>query len=162
MFARLFACGYRAAFRLVGTRSDAEDVAIEAVARAQARWDEVAGYPEAWVVRAATNLALDQVRRGRPRLLSARPEAPDHSVEHRLDLLAALRYLSRRQLEVVLLRYVGDCSEREVAALLGISTGSVKQHASRGLAALRSRMTGYQFDEPTEAGPIQEEHDDVR
>jgi RNA polymerase sigma factor (sigma-70 family) len=58
----------------------------------------------------------------------------------RAVLHAALARLPRRQREVVLLRYVGDVSETEVARTLGISNGAVKQHAARGLAALRTHM----------------------
>jgi DNA-directed RNA polymerase specialized sigma24 family protein len=39
---------------------------------------------------------------------------------------------------VVVLRYAEDMSERQVAETLGISTGSVKTHAFRGLARLRA------------------------
>ncbi len=162
-FESLFACGYRAAYRLVGSRPDAEDLAIEAVARAQTRWEEVAGYAEAWVVRTATNLALDLVRRGQPRETADRPKADDLSVEHRLDLVRALGRLPKRQREVVLLRYVGDRSEAEVATVLKISAGSVKTHASRGLATLRSSLVGYQFDEAVPVAPVtHKETDDVR
>jgi len=145
-FPALFACGYRAAFRLLGRRADAEDVAIEAVARAQARWDDVGRYGEPWVVRTATNLALDQLRRGPAPSPPAGSAGDDLTAEHRIDLVRALRRLPRRQREVVLLRYVGDRSEREVAEVLGISAGSVKQHASRGLAALRGGLAGYRPD----------------
>ena len=48
-----------------------------------------------------------------------------------------LRSLSRRQREVVALRYLADLPEADVARALGCSVGTVKQHASRGLAALR-------------------------
>jgi DNA-directed RNA polymerase specialized sigma24 family protein len=42
------------------------------------------------------------------------------------------------QRAVVVLRYAEDLSERQVADMLGISTGSVKTHAFRGLARLRA------------------------
>jgi len=144
-FAPLFDCAYRAAYRLVGHRPEAEDIAIEALARAQLRWDAVEPYAEAWVVRTATNLALDRVRRGPTPVPTAATTGADAAtaVERRLDLVRVLRSLPKRQREVVLLRYVGDRSEREVAEVLGISPGSVKQHASRGLAALRAGLTGY-------------------
>jgi RNA polymerase sigma factor (sigma-70 family) len=48
----------------------------------------------------------------------------------------ALRALPRRQREVLALRYYLDLSEAEIAATLGISAGSVKTHAHRGLDAL--------------------------
>ena len=51
-------------------------------------------------------------------------------------VVAALRQLPDRQREVLMLRYHLDLSEAEIAATLGISTGSVKTHAHRGLARL--------------------------
>ncbi len=38
------------------------------------------------------------------------------------------------------MRYLADLPEAEVAAALGCSVGTVKQHASRGLAALRAAL----------------------
>jgi DNA-directed RNA polymerase specialized sigma24 family protein len=38
------------------------------------------------------------------------------------------------------LRYLADLSESETAQALGIAPGTVKVHAHRGLAALRSRL----------------------
>ena len=55
----------------------------------------------------------------------------------RAELVEVLRSLSRRQREVVALRYLADLPEADVARALGCSIGTVKQHASRGLAALR-------------------------
>ncbi len=42
--------------------------------------------------------------------------------------------------EVIVLRFLADLPEADVARALGCSVGSVKQHASRGLAALRGAM----------------------
>jgi RNA polymerase sigma-70 factor (sigma-E family) len=55
-------------------------------------------------------------------------------------VLTALRALPDRQREVLALRYYLDLAEAEIAATLGISPGSVKTHASRGLAALADRL----------------------
>ncbi len=55
-------------------------------------------------------------------------------------VLAALRSLPDRQREVLALRYYLDLSEAEIAATLGISSGSVKTHAHRGLAALAEQL----------------------
>jgi RNA polymerase sigma factor (sigma-70 family) len=55
-------------------------------------------------------------------------------------VLAALRSLPDRQRDCLLLRYYLDLSEAEIAATLGIGTGSVKTHAHRGLAALADRL----------------------
>ena len=39
-----------------------------------------------------------------------------------------------------MLRYYGDLSEAQIAEAMGISTGAVKSHASRGMTALRSSL----------------------
>jgi DNA-directed RNA polymerase specialized sigma24 family protein len=56
------------AYRLLGDRASAEDVAAEALARTYARWSRLEGlaYRDAWVLRVTTNLAIDAARR-RPR-----------------------------------------------------------------------------------------------
>ena len=51
-----------------------------------------------------------------------------------------LRTLSPRQRQVLVLRYYLDLSEAAIAETLGISAGSVKTHASRGLAALADSL----------------------
>ena len=59
------------------------------------------------------------------------------SAIERVDLQRALLRLPKRQREVVVLRFLADLPEAEVAESLGCSTGTVKSHASRGLVALR-------------------------
>jgi RNA polymerase sigma-70 factor (sigma-E family) len=58
----------------------------------------------------------------------------------RADVMAALRALPTRQREVLVLRYYTDLSEAQIADAMGISTGAVKSHASRGIAALRETL----------------------
>jgi RNA polymerase sigma-70 factor (sigma-E family) len=132
---------YRVCFRILGDRHDAQDLTQEALARAFARWRRVGAYDEAWITRVATNLALGEVRRrGRSRRSAPDPAGSpevDALVAQRAELVEVLRSLSRRQREVVALRYLADLPEVEVARALGCSIGTVKQHASRGLAALR-------------------------
>jgi RNA polymerase sigma-70 factor (sigma-E family) len=55
-------------------------------------------------------------------------------------VMAALRTLSRRQQEVLVLRYYADLSEHDIAATLGMTRGAVKSHAHRGIAALRAAL----------------------
>ena len=61
----------------------------------------------------------------------------------RQELVAAVHQLPRRQREVVVLRYFLDLSEIEIADWLGVSTGSVKRHASRATDSLRKRMEAW-------------------
>jgi RNA polymerase sigma factor (sigma-70 family) len=53
---------------------------------------------------------------------------------------AALRALPARQREVLVLRYYADLPETQIAAVLGISRGSVKVHAARAKDALRAAL----------------------
>jgi RNA polymerase sigma-70 factor (sigma-E family) len=137
----LYRGGYRVAYRLLGSREDAADVAQEACARAFAGWKKIAGHasPEAWVARVSANLAIDVWRR-RATARSKQPASPpagDGVSSDRVDLHRALAALPRRQREVVLLRFLADQSEQTVARTLGCSVGTVKSQASRGLEALR-------------------------
>lgn len=139
-FDRLYAKAYGVVYALCGDRGEAEDAAQEALARALVQWNRVHRHAEAWVVRTASNAAIGSWRKRRRTLVTpGRTDSPVAAVDAtRVDLVRALRGLSRRQRDVVVLRYIADQSEADVAATLGCSTGSVKTHASRGLAQLRS------------------------
>jgi RNA polymerase sigma factor (sigma-70 family) len=143
VFPELVLPAFRVALRILGDVAEAEDVAAEALARTLRSWDRVRDLPyrTAWVVRVASNLAVDRVRRRAPRL--APPEhVPDvaEAATLRLALGAALQALPRRQCQVVAMRYLGGLSEAEVARSLGISPNSVKKHTGRGMTTLRSRL----------------------
>ena len=70
------------------------------------------------------------------------PGSGDHaiSVVERDAILGAVRRLSLRQREVLVLRIYGDLSVAETAQAIGISEGSVKTHTTRALAALRATL----------------------
>ena len=143
VFPVLIRDAYRVAYRLLGDRGEAEDVAQEACARAYSRWSSVRDHAEPWCVRVASNLALDLLRartratRRNERIIAEQGANPGAPSDDRLDLYAALSKLPKRQRESVVLRYLGDLSEAQTADLMGCSVGSVKTHSSRGLSALR-------------------------
>ena len=96
-------------------------------------------YRDGWVLKVAFHEALRQAGRGQPRFQPADPYASgEDEVVLRRTLVQALLRLPRRQREAVALRYLVDLPEREVAAVLGLSTGTVKTHLHRGLAGLRA------------------------
>jgi RNA polymerase sigma-70 factor (sigma-E family) len=138
-FEELFATAYRVAYRILGDRSDADDVAGEVLAKAWLQWEKVQTYAAAWVGRAAANAAISRIRRRdvRERLRLQVPRSQTAQVELRHDLVRALRRLPARQREVLVLRYLADLTEQDVADAVGCSLGSVKQHAHRALRALR-------------------------
>lgn len=141
----LYSCASRAARRILGNQDDAADIGREAVVRAYVHWKRIEGYAEPWVTRVAANLAISEVRRrkraGEIGMSVAAASLPieDSSVD-RIVLAQAISTLSKRQREVITLRYLLDLPEAEVAKTLGFSTGSVSRHTARALAHLRSAM----------------------
>jgi RNA polymerase sigma-70 factor (sigma-E family) len=143
----------RLAVLLVDDVSSAEDVVQDAFLalhrRSGSLRDPDAGL--AYLRSSVVNLSRSVLRRrhvARKHLKVAEPDttAPaDHDVlvrdEHRA-VLVAVRALPRHQREVLILRYWSGLSEREIAATLGISAGSVKSAASRGMAALQQVLGG--------------------
>lgn len=73
------------------------------------------------------------------------PDEADHVVL-RAALAAALVHLPRRQRETIVLRYLCDLPEADVASALGLSAGTVKTHLHRALASLRVSI-GTDFEE---------------
>lgn len=141
-FEELTALAYRVAFRVLGNRGEAEEVAQEAMIRAYQRWRTVQQYAKPWVSRVAANLSIGILRKRRPTPGGLEPaQVPTDVVVERLELQRLLLGLPRRQREVVALRYLADLSEADVAKGLGCSVGTVKRHARRGLAAMRSNLT---------------------
>ena len=76
------------------------------------------------------------------RTTATQPSAEHEALlaEDRRQVLAALAGLSRRRREVLVLRYWLGLPEAEIAALLGISPGTVKSTAARGIAALAREL----------------------
>lgn len=138
----LFLTAFKAAYRILRDTPAAEDVAAEVIGRLHARWSRLGqtGHRDAWVVRAATNQALDVVKRGRAPAMEVRPTGFEDEATSRLALASAMRRLSRRQREAVALHYLVGLPEREVAVVLGIGEGSVRRHLGRALRRLRGEL----------------------
>ena len=133
------------ATRLAHDRGTGEDLAAEALARAYADWRKLRRHPnpDAWLMTVIGNLAIDQVRRNARQSPTPTAPPPDRLAEHatlRIDLADALEELTVRQRDVVLMRYLADMSETEVACALGLSNGAVKNHLHRATTKLRTRL----------------------
>ena len=151
-YVELFRGAMRIALRITGEPAAAEDIAAEAMARAYSHWSRVSrlDHRDAWVMRTASNLAIDAVRRRRPAGAAlarlGAPQAQVGSVEDavatRLALVAALRQLPRRQRDAIVLTYFGELTDVEVSEFLGITPSSVRTHLQRGIGTLRRRFDG--------------------
>ena len=129
---------------------DPEDVAQEAFVRLHRRRRTLRdphasiGYLRTTVVNLSRSRVrhLSVVRRNQPaRVPDA--ESAEHQAVRREDareLVAALRQLSNRHREALVLRYWLDLGEAEMADAMGVSRGTVKAHVSRGLDALATIM----------------------
>jgi RNA polymerase sigma-70 factor (sigma-E family) len=137
----------RLGYALTGNQHDASDLVQDVLEKVGARWasfDGERGAPDAYLRRAMVNARTSRWRRHRRETLVA--ELPETGVTptDRFDdepLWLALRGLPPKQRAVIVLRYYEDLSEVEIAATLGISTGTVKSHASRAMTALRERLS---------------------
>ena len=141
---------YRTMLLLTGDRSEAEDLAQEAMARAFERWSRIqsANDPAAYVYKVAFNLNKRRLRQLRRSIAS--PEHleqladgdPTADVLERAEVSRALASLPRSQLEaVVLVEWVGLTSE-EAGKILGIDGASVRGRVHRARALLKARLGG--------------------
>jgi RNA polymerase sigma factor (sigma-70 family) len=96
------------------------------------------------------NAARSALRRRRSArsYLPPRPEASPGADEQAVlregdqQVIDALRQLTVRQRQVLVLRYWSELSELEIAEALSVSRGTVKSTASRALARLRALLQG--------------------
>jgi RNA polymerase sigma-70 factor (ECF subfamily) len=136
-----------AALLLTSGRADeAGEAADEALARALERWASVGvmASPDGWTFQVASNVLR---RRGRRRALEERMLRRTST-----DFVAAIpapageawdavKHLPQRQREVVVLRYIADLPEAEIATVLGISRGTVSSTLTDARRSL-GRMLG--------------------
>jgi|MEHZ01.5.fsa_nt_MEHZ011480748.1_6 RNA polymerase sigma-70 factor (sigma-E family) len=143
-FETLYRIAFRVAYRILGQKVEAEDVAQETMAKAYSHWWRIKPEAARWVSRVAANNAIDVWRKRSKQDLTGEDLVRAHDGEpiiERLALVEALSRLSKRQREVVVLRYLAGYPEADVAEILDCSVGTVKTHASRGLHSLRDTMS---------------------
>lgn len=154
----------RTAFLLSGNQHTAEDLVQEALERACRRWHRISvtEAPEAYVRQIVVNLANDRWRRmGRMRESDPAefPDEPDPRDEYgRLDLrdqlTTLLETLPMRMRTILVLRYLHDMDDAQIAGILNIAPGTVRSQLSRGLARLRSEVAAEPVRRPSQAHSI--------
>jgi RNA polymerase sigma-70 factor (ECF subfamily) len=182
-FAQLIA-RYRAelvahAFRILGSREDAEDLTQETFLRS---WDKRESFQgrssfRVWLYRISTNVcltALEQRQRRRQRSLRPRgididrlleetptpdpsPDATAVSNETvEIALLVAIEHLPARQRRVLILRDLLGFPAKATAVLLESSVASVNSALQRARATLRSQLSNPRLDWARGSGPSEE------
>ncbi|MCM0674628.1 SigE family RNA polymerase sigma factor [Micromonospora phytophila] len=140
----------RSAYLLCQDWHTADDVVSVAVAKLYRSWRRVsrAENRDAYAQRVLTRCWLDERRRPWHNREQSRAAVPDvvgpvpETVTDRDGLAALLRSLAPKQRAVLVLRFYLDYSVEETARTLGISAGTVKSQSARGLANLRTAVTG--------------------
>ncbi len=141
------------AYRLLGQREEAEDVAQEALLRLwriAPDWRTGEARVTTWLYQVVANLCTDRLRRrGRAAPLDEAPEPVDEArgpAQHmqtraRSDALqAALDDLPDRQRQAVVLRHIEEIGNPEIAEIMGISVEAVESLTSRGKRALSTAL----------------------
>jgi RNA polymerase sigma-70 factor (ECF subfamily) len=136
----------------VRSRADAEDLTqltFERALRAWGRYDSSRASPATWLLVIARNLLVDHARADRSAVLRPVGDADDAALpvawdRHDLGLdpsvERALAELSDQAREVIGLRFGGDLTGPEIAALTGLSLANVQQILSRALRQLRTSI----------------------
>ena len=150
----LYRAHYRSLVRmatlLVGDLAAAEQIVQDSLVAMHANWRWLKGSEKAlaFVRRDVVNRSRSVSRHrgvGERDVGPPLPQAPGMARDAQAQLacspvVAALGRLSRRQREVLVLRYYADLSEAETAAATGISPGAVKSHTARAMLAIREAL----------------------
>ncbi len=137
----------RLAYVMLGDGALAEEIVSEAFAKAMAKWSLVsnADHPAAYMRQIVVNLCRSKIRR---QILERKvgemfkrrdEDIIDRTAEHYgmdLDIWKAVQQLPDKQRAVVVLRYLEDLSEPEIAQVMEVPVGTVKSQLSRGRAKL--------------------------
>jgi RNA polymerase sigma-70 factor (sigma-E family) len=152
--AAMYSTEYRSLVRisvvLVGDVGTAEEVVQDCFVAMHGAWRRLRDNDKAvnYMRRSVVNRSRSVLRR---RMVADR-HAPKHEPDmpsaeqgaitrlERNAVIAALRSLSPRQREALVLRYYLDLSEEQVASAMDISRGAVKSHTARAKAALRTAL----------------------
>lgn len=149
----------RYAFLLTGDVHRAQDLVQTALVEALVRWRRISrvDHPDGYVRRIVTTRQVDWHRKRSSReepsdtfadgarpVTGVAPGSADHApgIADRDELLKALAALTKPQRAVVVLRYYEGYDDAAIAAVLGCPQATVRSHAHRGLARLRTALGG--------------------
>ncbi|MFC6281539.1 MULTISPECIES: RNA polymerase sigma-70 factor [Polaromonas] len=147
------------AYRMLGSRADAEDVVQDAWLRWSAARPEALQSAEAWLVTVATRLSIDRLRAAKTErahytgfwlpepLLTDGPDSPEHLLELAGDIslafLAVLEKLTPDERAAFLLREVFDADYPDIAQTLGKTQAACRQLVSRAKSQVRAEKTRF-------------------
>jgi RNA polymerase sigma-70 factor (ECF subfamily) len=157
IYERHSAAAFSLAYRMMGTRSGAEDVTQDAFLslwRSGARYDRARGSVRTWVLGIVHHRAIDALRRA---TVHDRRRTGDEGIEERFEapertdveaarreeagsVRSALRTLPADQCQVIELAYFGGFTHTEIADMLDAPVGTVKGRMRLGLKKMRAQL----------------------
>ena len=157
------------AYRMLGSRADAEDVVQETYVRWHAVEKSEIESPEAWLVTTASRLAIDRLRRLKTERESyigpwlpepiVAPAAPDRNLDLADDLsiafLTLLERLAPDERAAFLLHDVFDVDYNEIAAVLEKSEAACRQVVHRARTRVRGQRKRFDVTESAKAALLQ-------
>ena len=157
VYERHSGAAFSLAYRMMGTRSGAEDVTQDAFLsmwRSGARYDRARGSVRTWVLGIVHNRAIDALRRA---TVHERRRAGDEGIEERFEarertdveaarreeagtVRGALSSLPADQSQVIELAYFGGFTHTEIADMLDAPVGTIKGRMRLGLKKMRGQL----------------------
>ncbi len=142
------------AYRVLGDRAEAEDVAQDALIRLWKQasdWRQGEAKVTTWLYRVVANLCTDRLRKSRGVALDAIPEPEDDTESaaeamqqksRQAALQDALQELPDRQRQAVVLRHIEGMSNPDIAQIMDIGVEAVESLTARGKRALAAILAG--------------------
>jgi RNA polymerase sigma-70 factor (ECF subfamily) len=157
IYERHSGAAFSLAYRMMGTRSGAEDVTQDAFLsmwRSGARYDRARGSVRTWVLGIVHHRAIDALRRA---TVHDRRRSGDEGIEERFEarertdleaarreeagaVRGALSSLPADQSQVIELAYFGGFTHTEIADMLDAPVGTVKGRMRLGLKKMRAQL----------------------
>lgn len=157
VYERHSAAAFSLAYRMMGTRSGAEDVTQDAFLslwRSGARYDRARGSVRTWVLGIVHHRAIDALRRS---TVHDKRRAGDEGIEERFEasertdveaarreeagtVRDALSTLPADQCQVIELAYFGGFTHTEIAEMLEAPVGTIKGRMRLGLKKMRAQL----------------------
>lgn len=153
---------YHLAYRMLGSRGEAEDIVQETFLRVYTnldRYDENQKF-STWIYRIGTNLCIDRLRKRKPTysldadmpegdgadwysMLPSEEETPEEELvlsETQQQIRKAIETLPSKYKSVVVLRYLHDMSLQEISEVLKMPVTTIKTRVHRGREYLRKKL----------------------
>lgn len=148
------------AFRMLGNKDSAEDIAQETFLRLWThadKWQSDKASMSTWLHRIAHNLCIDSMRKDRSsQTVELEDEIPDqrHDIEQQQEwderqqrLQSALMALPERQRSAIVLTHYQGLGNQAVASIMDLSVDALESLLSRSRRALRTMLAELQDPE---------------